>query len=43
MAPLSKGDSPQCGEMSRSDKGDGLRLGAVSFYMRLRDCFTDFT
>lgn len=21
------GDSPQCGEMSRSDRGDGLRLG----------------
>ena len=22
------GDSPQCGEMSRSDKGDGLPSGA---------------
>ena len=26
---LKKGDSPRCGEMSRSDKGDGLPLGAV--------------
>ena len=26
-APLAKGDSPQCGEMSRSDRGDGRRLG----------------
>ena len=25
---LVKGDSPQCGEMSRSDKGDGLPSGA---------------
>ena len=25
---LEKGDSPQCGEMSRSDKGDGLPSGA---------------
>ncbi len=24
---LVKGDSPQCGEMSRSDRGDGHRLG----------------
>ena len=23
LVPLEKGDSPQCGEMSRSDKGDG--------------------
>ena len=30
-----KGDSPQCGEMSHSDRGDGHRLGAVAF-MRLR-------
>ena len=29
-ASLVKGDSPQCGEMSRSDRGDGHRLGAVS-------------
>ena len=35
-APLvARGDSPQCGEMSRSDRGDGHRLGAVAF-MRLR-------
>ena len=27
LAPLAKGDSPQCGEMSRSDRGDGRRLG----------------
>ena len=26
-ASLVKGDSPQCGEMSRSDRGDGHRLG----------------
>ena len=26
-APLAKGDSPQCGEMSRSDRGDGRPLG----------------
>ena len=25
---LKKGDSPRCGEMSRSDKGDGLPSGA---------------
>ena len=25
---LVKGDSPRCGEMSRSDKGDGLPSGA---------------
>ena len=25
---LEKGDSPQCGEMSRSDKGDSLPSGA---------------
>ena len=32
-APLvfSRGDSPQCGEMSHSDRGDGHRLGAVNF------------
>ena len=35
-APLIvRGDSPQCGEMSHSDRGDGHRLGAVAF-MRLR-------
>ena len=28
----SEGDSPQCGEMSRSDRGDGHRLGASAFY-----------
>ena len=27
---LAKGDSPQCGEMSRSDRGDGRQLGAVT-------------
>ena len=27
---LSRGDSPQCGEMWRSDRGDGHRLGAVT-------------
>ena len=26
-ASLVKGDSPRCGEMSRSDRGDGHRLG----------------
>ena len=26
-ASLVKGDSPQCGEMSRSDRGDGHRFG----------------
>lgn len=26
-ASLVKGDSPQCGEMSHSDRGDGHRLG----------------
>ena len=30
LGSLAKGDSPQCGEMSRSDKGDGRQLGAVS-------------
>ncbi len=25
---LKKGDSPRCGEMSRSDKGDSLPLGS---------------
>ena len=25
--PCVKGDSPQCGEMSRSDRGDGHRFG----------------
>ena len=25
--PCVKGDSPLCGEMSRSDRGDGHRLG----------------
>ena len=35
---LVKGDSPQCGEMSRSDKGDGLPSGAGwSNANRLRD------
>ena len=28
IGSLVKGDSPQCGEMSRSDKGDGLPSGA---------------
>ena len=27
LAPLAKGDSPQCGEMSRSDRGDGRQSG----------------
>ena len=27
LAPLAKGDSPRCGEMSRSDRGDGRPLG----------------
>ena len=27
--PCVKGDSPQRGEMSRRDRGDGLRYGAV--------------
>ena len=27
LGPLAKGDSPQCGEMWRSDRGDGRRLG----------------
>ena len=35
---LKKGDSPRCGEMSRSDKGDGPRQElAVSNANRLRD------
>ena len=35
---LVKGDSPRCGEMSRSDKGDGPRQElAVSNANRLRD------
>ena len=29
-APLAKGDSPQCGEMSRSDRGDGRPLGGAA-------------
>lgn len=34
---LKKGDSPRCGEMSRSDKGDSLPSGsAVSNANRLR-------
>ncbi len=28
LGSLVKGDSPRCGEMSRSDKGDGLPSGA---------------
>ena len=28
IGSLVKGDSPRCGEMSRSDKGDGLPSGA---------------
>ena len=28
LGSLEKGDSPRCGEMSRSDKGDGLPSGA---------------
>ena len=36
---LEKGDSPRCGEMSRSDKGDGLPSGAGrEFASGLRDC-----
>ena len=27
LAPLAKGDSPHCGEMSRSDRGDGRQSG----------------
>ena len=27
LGSLVKGDSPQCGEMSRSDRGDGHRFG----------------
>jgi len=27
-----KGDSPQCGEMSRSDKGDGRPLGGFTLW-----------
>ena len=30
LGSLAKGDSPQCGKMSRSDKGDGRQLGAVT-------------
>ena len=30
FAPLAKGDSPQCGEMSRSDRGDGRPLGEAA-------------
>ncbi|MEE0231717.1 MAG: hypothetical protein UEB85_04975 [Acutalibacteraceae bacterium] len=30
LGSLVKGDSPQCGEMWRSDKGDGRQLDAVS-------------
>ena len=30
-ASLVKGDSPLCGEMSRNDRGDGRRLGAIVF------------
>lgn len=30
MASLVKGDSQQCGEMLRSDKGDSLPSGAVT-------------
>ena len=36
---LVKGDSPRCGEMSRSDKGDGLPSGAgCESTSGLRDC-----
>ena len=28
LGSLEKGDSPRCGEMSRSDKGDSLPSGA---------------
>lgn len=31
FASLVKGDSPLCGEMSRNDRGDGRRLGAIVF------------
>ena len=30
MPPRVRGDSPQCGEMSRSDKGDGRRQRVAS-------------
>ena len=29
---IPKGDSPQCGEMSRSDKGDGRPLGETPLW-----------
>ena len=39
LGSLEKGDSPRCGEMSRSDKGDGLPSGAGrEFTSGLRDC-----
>ena len=38
IGSLEKGDSPRCGEMSRSDKGDGLPSGAGrEFTSGLRD------
>ena len=38
IGSLEKGDSPRCGEMSRSDKGDGLPSGAGrEFASGLRD------
>ena len=37
---LKKGDSPRCGEMSRSDKGDSLPSGAGrEFASGLRDLY----
>jgi len=38
IGSLVRGDSPRCGEMSRSDKGDGLPSGAgCEFASGLRD------
>ena len=38
LGSLVNGDSPRCGEMSRSDKGDGLPSGAGrEFTSGLRD------
>ena len=32
-----KGDSPQCGEMSRSDRGDGRPLGGITLWQGCGD------
>ena len=32
-----KGDSPQCGEMSRRDKGDGRPLGGITLWQGCGD------